>query len=202
MKRTMKDIMLDKLTTHYLQKKGIQISEAKALDESQLNLPHVVRQHLQTMHDDTTEYSVSREIAKMGTESTATNAPRVIYTPEQEVKAEIEQIQEIVQEYIPEPAAEEVVESPVVTESEAAESPEAPAPMSAPVEEVKEEVAEPRNAYTEEGLRRVIESVEPSTSYTTLLKRVKEALDPNYDYDEELLVALSKEYAAAEKAKK
>ena len=196
MKRTMKDVMLDKLTTHYLQKKGIQISEAKALDESQLNLPHVVRQHLQTMHDDTTEYSVSREIAKMGTESTATNAPRVIYTPEQEVKAEIEQIQEIVQEYIPEPAAEEVVESPVVTESEAAESPEAP------VEEVKEEVAEPRNAYTEEGLRRVIESVAPSTSYTTLLKRVKEALDPNYDYDEELLVALSKEYAAAEKAKK
>ena len=191
MKRTMKDVMLDKLTTHYLQKKGIQISEAKALDESQLNLPHVVRQHLQTMHDDTTEYSVSREIAKMGTESTATNAPRVIYTPEQEVKAEIEQIQEIVQEYIPEPAAEEVVESP-----------DEPAPMSAPVEEVKEEVAEPRNAYTEEGLRRVIESVAPSTSYTTLLKRVKEALDPDYDYDDELLVALAKEYAAAEKAKK
>ena len=88
------------------------------------------------------------------------------------------------------------------TESEEAESPDEPAPMSAPVEEVKEEVAEPRNAYTEEGLRRVIESVAPSTSYTTLLKRVKEALDPDYDYDDELLVALAKEYAAAEKAKK
>ena len=202
MKRTMKDVMLDKLTTHYLQKKGIQISEAKALDESQLNLPHVVRQHLQTMHDDTTEYSVSREIAKMGTESTATNAPRVIYTPEQEVKAEIEQIQEIVQEYIPEPAAEEVVESPVVTESEVAETPEVLMAPTPAVEAPAEEEVQPSTVYVEADLRRFLESVEPSTSYTMLVKRVKTVMDKDFTYDEELLVALVKEYAAAEKAKK
>jgi hypothetical protein len=196
MNRTMKQVMLDKMTTQYLRKKGYSIAEVQAMPAekfAELNLPHVMNDHIPTMDPNTNDFTVARAIATLGTESTATHAPRVIYTPEQEEKAEIEKIQEIVQEYIPEPAAEEVVESPVVTESEAAES---------PVEEVKEEVAEPRNAYTEEGLRRVIESVAPSTSYTTLLKRVKEALDPNYDYDEELLVALSKEYAAAEKAKK
>ena len=202
MKRTMKQVMLDKMTTHYLYKQGISVRTAKHVDEDELNLPHVMRQHLKVMDDNTTELSIAREISHMNTDSTATHSQYVIYTPEQEAQVEIEQIQEIVQEYIPETAAEEIVESPVVTESKVAETPEVLMAPTPAVEAPAEEEVQPSTVYVEADLRRFLESVDPSISYTMLVKRVKTAMDKDFTYDEELLVALAKEYAAAEKAKK
>lgn len=183
MKRTMKDVMLDKMTTQYLGKKGLVIADMKALPKDELlelGLPLVIRDHIAKMNEHTTAQSVAREIARMGHESTATASPIVPYTDEQQAIIEKEVISEVVSQFVDEVIKEEVVE-------------------------VKEEVLvdEPQKvevpAYTEDALRALIESIELSANYTTVIKRVKAVMDASYEYNAEMLITLAKEYAASVK---
>lgn len=171
--RTMKNVMLDKLTHKYLQKKAITISEAKELTYQEMidmNIPKVVRDNVVVMDHTQTIESTIREAQKISALATAVEVELPTYDPVLEEKVAIE----VATDYVV-PAEEAIVE------------PELP---------VVEEVVDVAPAvYTEEEIRRVFESTELSGSYTTILKKVKPLLSEK-EYDADMLIALAKEYAA------
>ena len=177
--RNMKEVMLDKLTIQCLAKKGLSVADAKALcleDVNALNLPEVVRKNIMLMNASASLLSVTREIAKISNDTNKpTSVPElvVVYDPQMEAVVADAVVSEFVEEKheIVEEKHEEVV---------------APVETKVP-------------GYSEEDLRKVFESMELSGSYTTILKKVKAALDADRDCDGDLLIALAKEYAAQAK---